>query len=106
MAAYYYGFSETGVVEIDNILCSVASAGKGAHHTEHWCEHGSVDLIQRAAVAASESINALRARVAELERRNAELVDMIYSQSTAAFAGDYLTPAELAAAEAWRKQDA
>jgi len=38
MNAYYYGFEETGVYEIDLILSAVASAGKGFHHTESWTE--------------------------------------------------------------------
>lgn len=36
--AYYYGFEETGVPEIDRILSAVACAGKAYHHTESWGE--------------------------------------------------------------------
>lgn len=36
MEAYYYGFSKTGVAEIDQILLAVAKAGKSYHHTENW----------------------------------------------------------------------
>lgn len=36
--AYYYGFNETGVREIDLILAAVAAAGKAYHHTESWNE--------------------------------------------------------------------
>jgi len=36
--AYYYGFVMTGVREIDQILSSVAMAGKSFHHTEDWQE--------------------------------------------------------------------
>lgn len=38
MNAYYYGFGETGVPEIDKILSAVACAGKAFHHTENWTE--------------------------------------------------------------------
>lgn len=61
MDAYYYGFNPTGVESIDRILCSVATAGRGAHHTEHWNEYGYPDLIQRAAQAASAELTRLRA---------------------------------------------
>lgn len=36
MDAYYYGFTPTGVEEIDRILSAVACAGKCFHHTEDW----------------------------------------------------------------------
>lgn len=36
MNAYYYGFTPTGVEEIDRILSAVACAGKAYHHTESW----------------------------------------------------------------------
>ena len=64
MDAYYYGFDATGVPEIDRILCSVASAGKAYHHTEHWgdpsLEGGTnyVSLIQRAADEAAKAMRA------------------------------------------------
>lgn len=38
MDAYYFGFSLTGVREIDEILSAVACAGKSYHHTEWWGE--------------------------------------------------------------------
>ena len=38
MNAYYYGFTETGVREIDEILSAVACAGKSFHDTEYWAE--------------------------------------------------------------------
>lgn len=68
MDAYYYGFDATGVEEIDRILCSVASAGKGYHHTEHWNEPRNGDakagsyisLIQRAANEAAKAMLAAR----------------------------------------------
>jgi len=65
MDAYYYGFDATGVEEIDRILCSVASAGKGYHHTEYWGEkrdgeESYISLIQRAANEAAKAM--LRAR--------------------------------------------
>lgn len=36
MDAYYYGFDETGVREVDLILSAVACAGKAFHHTSSW----------------------------------------------------------------------
>lgn len=63
MDAYYYGFSATGVREVDNILCAVASAGKAYHHTEDWSEGGYPELIQKTAAEAAEKLKAL-----ELER--------------------------------------
>jgi seryl-tRNA synthetase len=41
MDAYYYGFDETGVKEIDLILSAVACAGKAFHHTQEWNEDAS-----------------------------------------------------------------
>lgn len=41
--AYYFGFDETGVKEIDNILKAVASAGAIAHHTQEWNDEGYVN---------------------------------------------------------------
>ena len=38
MHAYYFGFSPTGVQEIDAILSAVACAGKAFHHTECWTD--------------------------------------------------------------------
>lgn len=61
MDAYYYGFEPTGIDVIDNILCSVASAGKGAHHTEHWNEYGYPALIQKAANIAADELRRSRA---------------------------------------------
>ena len=66
MGAYYYGFEETGVPEIDRILCSVATAGKAYHHTENWCEsrdeggESYQGLIQRAANEAAKTMRAAR----------------------------------------------
>lgn len=61
MDAYYYGFSDTGVRCIDEILSAVAVAGKGCHHTEGWYEMGYIEKIQHAAKAAA-------ARLSEVER--------------------------------------
>ena len=65
MDAYYYGFMETGVPEIDLILSAVASAGKAYHHTESWCDEAytynyhegktPVDWIQNAANKAAKA---------------------------------------------------
>ena len=64
--------------------------------------------LEDAAVAWMEECKALRARVAALERRNAHFVDVCLAIQNGDDAGPCfdLTPAELAAAEARRKQDA
>lgn len=61
MQAYYFGFSPTGVREIDEILSAVACAGKSYHHTQDWSdwshEHGEpswAEIIQEAADRAAE----------------------------------------------------
>lgn len=64
--AYYYGFSATGVKEIDNILCSVASAGKAYHSTADWSEGGYPELIQKAASEAAARLDAERALNADM----------------------------------------
>jgi len=67
MNAYYYGFDETGQREIDEVLSSVAIAGKGCHHTSDWTECHPfnndltyVDLIQDRANHAAQSIDDMR----------------------------------------------
>lgn len=84
MDAYYYGFNPTGVESIDRILCSVATAGRGAHHTEHWNEYGYPDLIQRAAQAASAELTRLRA----IEARYKADVEKAYREGYDDRAGD------------------
>lgn len=85
MDAYYYGLERTGVGFIDGILSAVAVAGKGSHHTQSWNEESdygyyanrpglpdaisAVDLIQKAAEAASESVATLLALVREQQAR-------------------------------------
>ena len=69
MSAYYYGFTPTGVQEVDLILSAVASAGKSYHHTEDWCDKTPaypplegdtpVDWIQNAANKAAEAFREL-----------------------------------------------
>lgn len=61
MDAYYFGFSPTGVREVDEILSAVACAGKSYHHTERWgdTEDGEpswAQIIQEAADRASAKI--------------------------------------------------
>lgn len=73
MWAYYYGFEETGVPEIDKILSAVACAGKAHHHTDGWGDESSeypphsgrtpVDWIQNAANEAAEAWNTRPASV-------------------------------------------
>lgn len=62
MEAYYYAFDATGCEPIDRVLSAVAIAGKCAHHTESWNEHGCVDEIQREAVNAAKEVADLRVR--------------------------------------------
>jgi hypothetical protein len=66
MDAYYYGFTPTGVPEIDKILSAVACAGKAYHHTDSWNDEAEyephqgktpVEWIQN---AANEAAAALR----------------------------------------------
>ena len=63
---YYYSFEATGVKEIDEILLTLAKAGKAYHHTEDWNEplYGSllspVDLIQQAVNSAAKTMKELR----------------------------------------------
>lgn len=61
MNAYYYGFTPTGVREIDEILSAVACAGKAYHHTDNWADSDKdepswADLIQEAADRAAAKI--------------------------------------------------
>lgn len=65
MDAYYYGFTPTGVPEIDMILSAVACAGKAYHHTRNWSEENEwpphegktpIEWIQNAANKAAGSI--------------------------------------------------
>ena len=62
MNAYYYGFIETGVREIDEILSAVAMAGKAYHHTSDWNDpdfignDSACDLIQEMANRAAEKL--------------------------------------------------
>ncbi len=69
MSAYYYGFTPTGVPEVDKILSAVASAGKSYHSTEDWCDKTNppsylrgetpVDWIQNAANDAAAALKPL-----------------------------------------------
>jgi hypothetical protein len=72
MDAYYYGFVETGVRVIDEILSAVAVAGKAYHHTESWNEvdpwHGDgkshVERIHDAATRAAVRVKELESELA------------------------------------------
>lgn len=70
MDAYYYGFTPTGVREIDEILSAVASAGKAYHHTEDWNEpnRDGVTEVQRIQNAANKAAERWRADSAGAER--------------------------------------
>lgn len=66
LSAYYFGFDETGVPEVDAILAAVAAAGKGYHHTNGWTEDNLggpehptyVELIQAMADRAAAAFRA------------------------------------------------
>lgn len=75
MTAYYYGFYDTGVREIDLILSAVACAGKAFHHTQDWNDdctwighEGDTPeaWIQNAGRKAADEIEHLRAELAAL----------------------------------------
>jgi len=81
MSAYYYGFTATGIPDIDRILSAVACAGKAFHHTEDWHQEAEpfrghagsnpIEWIQNAAndaAKAASEIAALRCRVAQMEK--------------------------------------
>ncbi len=77
MDAYYFGFAPTGLDVVDRILCAVACAGKGYHHTEDWNSESSprkdyqrgttpVEIIQNAAIDSADLIrNSVSALLAE-----------------------------------------
>lgn len=61
MDAYYFGFSSTGVREIDEILSAIACAGKSYHSTEHWGDSDDgepswAQIIQEAADRAATAL--------------------------------------------------
>ena len=80
MSAYYYGFTATGIPDIDRILSAVACAGKAFHHTEDWHQEAEpfrghagsnpIEWIQNAAndaAKAASEIAALRRRAQQME---------------------------------------
>jgi hypothetical protein len=78
MYAYYYAFDPTGVRSVDEILSSVAFAGKAFHHTDQWTDECSFldgkscrDNIQEAAVRAASLHDEL---VGALEEAHGELL--------------------------------
>lgn len=81
MDAYYYGFDETGVSEVDLILSAVACAGKSFHHTDQWNDEDSpwpghtgnspIEWIRNAAASAAQEMARLKA---ENERLQASLL--------------------------------
>lgn len=86
LRAYYYGFNETAVPEVDLILSAVACAGKAFHLTEDWneqCDYTPeghtgttpADCIQNAANLAAEDIARLRTINAELVAALSVLVE-------------------------------
>lgn len=69
MRAYYYGFTPTGIEEIDRILSAVACAGKAYHHTNDWLDdtepyepflrgRNPAEWIQHAADDAAKALSA------------------------------------------------
>lgn len=65
LSAYYYAFEATGCDPIDRVLSAVAVAGKTAHHTEAWGEHGCDAEIQREAERAAQEVERLRGPLKE-----------------------------------------
>lgn len=66
MDAYYFGFDETGVEIVDQILAAVAAAGKGSHHTECWDQYPNeefsyIDAIQHFAEHAAMEVKKISA---------------------------------------------
>lgn len=61
LSAYYYSLEKTNVPEIDEILATVAFAGKMYHHTTDWEDNlwdepiSVVDMINEAARRAAEA---------------------------------------------------
>jgi hypothetical protein len=94
LSAYYYAFEPTGDDLIDDMLEAVAMAGKGAHHTEAWGEHGYDEAIQlaankaakerRAADLSSEEVEALRTAYSIVDR-------ILRSEAAEHFGDDYVT---------------
>lgn len=104
MDAYYYGFTFTGVREIDMILSAVACAGKAYHHTNNWSEETPayeyhegatpVDWIQNAADKAAAAWNR-RARAEQAERERDEAREALhYANGTAELAMKHRDTAE------------
>jgi hypothetical protein len=74
MDAYYYGFSQTGIREIDLILSAVACAGKAFHHTESWNDEWEYEPHEGATPVAWIQ-NASEKAAAEIERLTRELAE-------------------------------
>lgn len=94
MEAYYYSFTPTGNIEIDQILSSVAIAGKAHHNTAAWADEDSnygngslVDLIQNRANEAAKQIDALKS---ELEATKEKLRLAVESLEEFGCGGCYL----------------
>lgn len=78
LSAYYYGFDATERDEIDNLLSSVAVAGKRFHNTSEWSTPlddpddpdapSCADEIQVAANQAAAALTERDARIARLEK--------------------------------------
>lgn len=92
MRAYYFGFSMTGVREVDEVLSAVACAGKGYHHTESWADSNDdgepsyAELIQEAAERAAAVVNSLRGERARIRR---ELLARIEQDTAPIVWGDF-----------------
>ena len=71
MQAYYYGFDETGIIEIDRVLSAVATAGKMYHGTQEWGggRYNRDDQIQSELIqkSANECAKAYDANQSEIE---------------------------------------
>jgi hypothetical protein len=69
MNAYYYGFDETGVDVIDDLLEQIAIAGKMHHNTNAWADtddngESYISRIQQSARVAAETFRTLSAPAA------------------------------------------
>lgn len=86
--SYYFSFSPTRSEEINEILRTVAAAGKSYHHTEDWedGEPSCVDDIQDAANVAAEKLISVSN---ELERLQNILINWMKKREI--FLKDYLS---------------
>lgn len=71
--SYWFEFERTGAPEVDEVLQSVASAGRAYHSTECWADKegdapSHVDYIQEAANKVAQELQSLRRERDEMEK--------------------------------------